>query len=143
MDEAAICAWIENAFADVAVTANDWGTFFLVRPDEKFPFATIVDRDDPYDTFSNLDRPGIFRLTIGVGRDTFRDLFGAPADVPSKGYDFAVLDTLIPHPVYHRQHFVSVLNPSAATFDALKPLIVEAHEIAARRVERGAGREEE
>lgn len=141
MDEAAIRAWIEDAFADVAVTANDWGTFFLVRPDEKFPFATIVGRDDPYDTFSNLDRPGIFRLNIGVGRDTFRELFGAPAEVPSKGHDYAILDTLIPHPVYHRHHFVSVLNPSAATFEALKPLIAEAHEIAARRVVRSTERE--
>ena len=125
------------------MTANDWGTFFLVRPDEMFPFATIVDRDDPNHTFSNLDHPGIFRLNIGVGRDTFHGLFGAPADVPSKGYDYAILDTLIPHPVYHRQHFVSVLNPSAATFEALKQLIAEAHEIASRRVARGAGREED
>jgi hypothetical protein len=143
MDEAAISTWIERAFADVTVTRNDWGIFFLVRPDEKFPFATIVDRDDPYDNLSQLDRPGIFRLNIGVGRDTFRELFGAPVDVPSKGYDFSIIDTLIPHPVYHRQYFVSVLNPSEGTFEALKQLIVEAHDIAARRVARGAGREEE
>ena len=67
MDAYAIRRHIEGAFPDVDVTTNDWGTFFLVRPDEKFPFATIVDKDDPYDNFSNLDRPGVFRLNIGVG----------------------------------------------------------------------------
>ena len=142
MDAEAIRRHIEGAFADVSVTANDWGTFFLVRPDEKFPFATIVDRDDPYDNLSRLDRPGVYRLNIGLGRETFRSMFGPPAEVMEKGHDFAALDTLIPHPVYHRQYFISVLNPSDATFERLKPLLVEAHDIAARRVARGAGRDE-
>jgi hypothetical protein len=139
MTPAAIRAYVEGAFLDVSVTANDWGTFFLVRPDEKFPFVTIVDRDDPYDNLSRLDREGVFRLNIGLGRETFRAMFGPPAQVMAKGHDFAALDVLIPHPVYHRQYFVSVLNPSPATFERLKPLIIEAHDIAARRLARGAG----
>jgi hypothetical protein len=46
----------------------------LFRPDgnapgnRRFPFATVVTNDyDGFDTASNLDRPGIFRLNIAVG----------------------------------------------------------------------------
>jgi hypothetical protein len=43
------------------------------------------------------------------------------------------LDRLMPHPVYATQHWVSILNPSAATFDTVvKPLLDEAHERVAR-----------
>ena len=41
------------------------------------PFATIVTKDyTGFDTASDLNRPGVFRLNVGVGRDTFRALFG-------------------------------------------------------------------
>jgi hypothetical protein len=144
MDAGAIRRHIESRYADCAVTANDYGTFFLVVPDEKFPFATMIDRDDAWDNLSKLDRGGLFRLNIGLGRDTFRAMFGPPAEVEGKGFDYAALDTLFPNPLYHRQHFVSVINPSDATYARLLPLLDEAHDIAAKRVARGAqSREEE
>jgi hypothetical protein len=67
-------------------------------------------------------------LNIGLSRETFRRLF--PADAP---HDYAVLDVLMPHPVYAVQSWVSVLNPSEATFETLKPLLAEAHARAGRR----------
>jgi len=114
-----------------------WGdSFFIYDPDRdldeahRFPFATIVTKDyGDFDNASNLDRPGVFRLNIGVSKETFAKLFGDDGE-----HDFAALDRLIPHPVYGRNHFVSVLNPSAATFESIKPLLKEAHSIAARRV---------
>ncbi len=51
-------------------------------------------------------------------------------------YDFTALDRLMPHPVYGRNHFVCVLNPSDSTFESIKPLLEEAHGIAMGRVER-------
>lgn len=51
--------------------------------------------------------------------------------------DFTVLDRLLPHPVYGRNHFVCVLNPSDATFEALKPHLAEAYAIAVARHRRG------
>src|SRR4029077_9729698 len=51
-------------------------------------------------------------------------------------FDFTALDKLIPHPVYGRNHWVSVLNPGDSTFEAIKPLLHEAHAIAMRRGER-------
>ena len=41
------------------------------------PFATIVTKDYPGSgTSSKLDRPGVFRLNLALGRETFRRLFG-------------------------------------------------------------------
>ena len=78
----------------------------------------------------------MFRLNIGVSRDTFRALFGyAPGEesTASADYDFAALDRLMPHPVYAPQSFVCVLNPSLETFEAVKPLLADAYSIVATR----------
>ena len=75
------------------------------------------------------DRPDVFRLNIGVSRDTFRALFGyAPGEDSAAGavYDFAALDRLMPHPVYASQSWACVLNPSPETFEAVKPLLADA-----------------
>ena len=113
-------------------------------PSRRMPFATIVTKNyGEFDNTSQLDRPGVFRLNIGVSRDTFRALFGyAPGepDEPSAGYDYAALDQLMPHPVYAPQLWVCVLNPSAATFETVKPLLAEAHSLVANRYERRQGR---
>jgi predicted DNA-binding protein (MmcQ/YjbR family) len=60
---------------------------------------------------------------------TYAELFGDESE-----HDFTALDTLIPHPVYGRNHWVSVLNPSESTFESIKPLLHEAHAIAVKRV---------
>jgi Family of unknown function (DUF6194) len=148
LDEAAITRYIATALpgVDVVVASREggapeiaWGdTFFIYDPDRnlddvrRFPFATIVTKDyGDFDNASNLDRPGVFRLNIGVSKKTFAKLFGAESE-----YDFTALDRLLPHPVYGRNHFVCVLNPSAATFELIKPLLKEAHALAMGRIER-------
>src|SRR5207302_8521100 len=99
---------------------------------KRFPFATIVTKDyGDFDSASELDRPGVFRLNIGVSKETHAPLFGANAE-----HDFTALDQLMPHPVYGRNHWVCVLNPSAATFETLKPLLREAYDRAVARIER-------
>ena len=107
----------------------DDNTFFFHGADDRFPFATLVTKDDASDSASKLDRPGVFRLSVGVGKETFRALFG---DEPA-GVDFAALDTLMPHPVYAKMFWVSVINPSGKTFETVKPLIAEARSLAAAR----------
>ena len=103
------------------------------------PFATIVTKDyGEFDNTSQLDRPGVFRLNIGVSRDTFRALFGyAPGeDAPESAnttYDHAALDRLMPHPIYAPQSWVSVLNPSVETFEAVKSLLADAYSRVATR----------
>lgn len=150
MDEAAITRYIATTFAgvDVVVASKEngapeiaWGdSFFIYDPDRdlddarRFPFATIVTKDyGDFDNASNVDRPGVFRLNIGVSKETFAKLFGAEGE-----HDFTQLDRLMPHPVYGRNHFVCVLNPSDSTFDAISPLLREAYEIAVNRLVRRA-----
>jgi hypothetical protein len=145
MDEASITSYISTTFAgvDVVVASREngapevaWGdSFYIYDPNRdfdesrRFPFASLVIQDyGDFDNKSNLNRPGVFRLNIGVSKETYRSLF------PDEGeHDFSALDVLIPHPGYGPNHFVCVLNPSDATFEAVKPLLAEAYEIAVRR----------
>jgi Family of unknown function (DUF6194) len=156
MDEGAIIRYIAENFAGVDVECPDetsiapkiaWGdTFFIYDPERdlepkfRFPFATIVTKDyGDFDRASNLDRPGVFRLNIGVSRDTYGSLVGTPP--PSSGapgvvdtaHDFTALDQIMPHPVYAAQSWVCVLNPSETTFQTVRPLLAEAYELAVKR----------
>jgi len=108
----------------------DDNTFFFHGADNKFPFATIVTKDNEFDSASNLNRPGVFRLNMGVSKETFRGLFG---EAEPSGIDDTALDRLMPHPVYARMYWVSVINPSAATFETVKPLLAEARKLLASR----------
>lgn len=146
MSEAEIIDFISKNFEGVDLTTaskengapeSAWGdSFFFYDPDgsadrdKRFPFATLVVKDYAgFDEESNLNRPGIFRLNIGVGRETFRSLFAEDAK-----HDFTALDTLMPHPVYGAMNWVSVLNPTNETFESkVKPLLQEAYDRAAGR----------
>jgi hypothetical protein len=108
------------------VVAEALGATFFSLAEKHWPnFATIVTTDEHDEgTPSDLARPGVFRLNIGVGRATFERLVGAMG-----APDHAALDRLLPHPVYAKQLWISILNPSDATFrDVVLPLIAEAHD---------------
>lgn len=149
MDQDAIIQYMTETLASLYVLRPTEGpgagdTFFYYDPDgaldlaHSMPFATIVTKDyGEFDNASQLDRPGVYRLNIGVSRDTFRTLFGyAPGEEGAERaeYDFAALDRLMPHPIYAPQSYVCVLNPSAETFaSAVKPLLAEAYTLVATR----------
>ena len=112
MDKAGISHWVTTSFAgvDAAVGSQEagspeisWGdTFFIYDPErnlegaQRLPFATIVTKDyGDFDNASNLDRPGVFRLNIGLSSGTYESLLG-----PTAEHDFTALDRLMPHPVY-------------------------------------------
>ena len=132
LDEAAITSYITGTFEGVETMAAMGYTFFFYGADRMLPFATLASADNEGDRVSNLDRPGVFRLNIGVSRPTFQSLFGA-GKVDTSAYDFTALDTLMPHPDYAAQSFLCVLNPSDATFETLRPLLSEAYNLAVRR----------
>jgi len=120
------------------VTAYD-ATFFSLDPEKHWPnFATIVTTDEHDEgTPSQLHRPDVFRLNIGVSRDTFERLVGADAEP-----DHTALDRILPHPVYARQHWICILNPSRQTFETVVgPLLDEAHRRVAAQGERRAGQD--
>lgn len=129
-------------------------SFFIYDPDRdlpaerQLPYATLV-TGDRYDRVSQLDRDGVYRLNIGLRRQTYRDLFGAPptdrdADgLLDTGHDLTQLDTLLPHPFYASQNWVCVLSPSDATFEqTVRPLLDEAYRLAVRKYTNRTGRHE-
>jgi Family of unknown function (DUF6194) len=105
-----------------------WGDTFATYAGAKQPFATIVAKDyGDFDDASKLDRDGVFRLNVAVGRERFIELLGyAPGSVPA-GIDYTVFDTVLPHPVYAPQAFVCVVNPG----EQARALIEFAHARAA------------
>ncbi len=95
---------------------------------------TVKERDGANDKSSNLNREGVYRINIGVRKDTFLKMFDVVPDRPAKGgvvdmeYDFSQIDRLLPHPIYAWMSWICVLSPSEQTFEKLKPLIAEGYE---------------
>lgn len=133
----AITRYLVETFDDVQVDDATGDLFYCHGSDHMRPFATIVTRDNDFDQVSRLDRPGVYRLNVGLSPATLQAVV-APA--PDGGHDHAALDRLMPHWYYGRAGWLSVLNPSLATFEALKPLLAEAHQAAMQRQAKRAPR---
>ena len=97
---------------------------------------TVKEKDGENDKSSGLNRENIYRVNIGVRKNTFINMFEAVPARPAKGgivdmsFDFTQIDKILPHPVYAWMSWICVLNPSESTFEKLKPLIQEAYEYA-------------
>ena len=129
-----ITEWITATYPETKVASAMGATFFSLS-DKHWPnFATIVTTDEhDLGSPSNLARAGIFRLNIGVGKESFQRLVGSMTDP-----DYAAIDQVLPHPAYGKQRWIAILNPSRETFDdVIKPLIAEAHDRLAK-ARRGA-----
>ena len=114
------------------------GDLFAIHdPDGTYPqrsrqgWATVV---NAHDSASDLDRPGVDRLNIGLPRARFRALVD-----PAAEHDLTALDVLLPHPVYAGYHWVCVLNPER-TWPAVRQLLAEAHAFAVRKHDNAARR---
>lgn len=110
--------------------------FYFVGDDHMLPFVTIANSDSDYDNVSNLSREGVFRVNIGIKRETFDQLIG---DFEADKVDYSQLNILLPHPDYAKQNFVCILNPSGSNIELTKQLIEEAHGLAAERWRRKSG----
>jgi hypothetical protein len=125
-DPEAITRIIQERYPDTDVVEAHRATFFSLDPEKHWPnFATIVTTDEHDEGApSRLSRPGTFRLNMGVGRETFERAVGSIGEP-----DYAAFDRVIPHPVYAKQRWISILNPSDATFqDVVLPLMTEAYD---------------
>ena len=89
-----------------------------------------------------MNRPDVYRLNLGIPKGTFKNIFGDIPQQPAAGeivnteHDFEALDKLMPHPVYGWMSRVCVLNPSANTFEKIKPLIDESVVLAKEKYRR-------
>ncbi|MGW4499557.1 DUF6194 family protein [Micromonospora sp. NPDC004336] len=118
--------------------------FFFAGAERRRPFATIVGHDSPgFDEESRLDRAGVYRLNVELGRVAFQEEFGyPPGDLADHraGIDFAALDEVVPHPVYGAQGWACVVNPGPASAARVEHLLASAHERAVDRERRRARR---
>ena len=132
-----IVARIKNDFEGV-VPKSSWGeTSLFYNPGMALPngvyFYTLKEKNGDNDKASKLDRDGVFRLSIGIAKQSYEKHFGSKPKRPPKGgiidtgHDFTALNTLMPHPIYGWMSWVQVLNPSVSMFEDLLPLIAEAH----------------
>ena len=129
-DPDAITAYIIETWPETIIARAMNATFFSLDEKHWPNFATIVTTDE-HDDASNLSRPGVFRLNIGtLTKETFARLVRGTA-----APDFTELDRILPHPVYAKQRWISILNPSEASFEEIvKPLLAETHDrLAAQR----------
>ena len=124
-DPAEITDWITSTYPDTVIANTMGATFFSLDMSHWPNFATIVTTDEhDMGNPSDLAREGVFRLNIGVGKVTFERLVGSVVDP-----DYAALDTILPHPVYAKQRWISILNPSERTLrETVMPLLTEAHD---------------
>jgi hypothetical protein len=135
LNENAIAQYILTTFAGVETSENYGYTFFFYKSERVLPFVTLIAADNEYDQISQLNRLGVYRLNIGVGRQAFQALFGE-GKVEVGAYDYAALNQIMPHPEYAAQHFVCVLSPSGETLEKVQGLLAQAYEIAVRRHEK-------
>lgn len=143
IDEPTVAAFIEG-FPGLDTMRGPHTRYYFYDPardiphDRRQPFATVVSADE-HDTASDLSRPGVFRLNVGVSRATYRALFGPepPWNLDggpvATGHDFSVLDTFLPHPVYAPLSWICILNPSARNWPQAQEHLREAHGLAKAR----------
>lgn len=134
MDQAEVEKFVAG-LENVQREENFGYVFFFVGDDHCLPFVTIANSDYDYDNGSNLDREGVFRVNIGLSKDTYNNLIGESGAEP---VDYTALNVFLPHPDYSRQHFVCILNPSGDHTEVTRKLIEEAHSIAAARLKAAA-----
>ncbi|WP_199542963.1 DUF6194 family protein [Prauserella sp. PE36] len=116
-----------------------WGDyFFYYAPDGRVPanvqpYGTIVTKNYPGDTESDLEAEDRWRVNIHVGRTALERLTGQGVTDPAEP------DVVLPHPVYGRQGWIAVVNPGERTSAQVLDLLRDAHERAKDRVVRKLG----
>jgi hypothetical protein len=149
VNEVEMSQYILNTFVGVDVVFNADNSFYFynpdpnVPPDHDFPFVTLM-TNDINDTFSNLNRPSVYRLNIGVSKQTFRSLFPkekVESTETDNNYDFTAFDQLMPHPVYGMMYWLCIVNPSDQTLKTnVQPLLDEAYQSAVDKYNKKAAR---
>jgi hypothetical protein len=137
-----IVDYLRTTYPDTDVVDSGGAWFFSLDPERHWPnYATIVSTDD-FDQASNLSRPGVFRLNIGVDRATFERVVGPAGELDESTVDYAVLDRVLPHPVYAAQRWMCILNPGPTTWaEVVIPLLAVAHDrLAAQLARQGRAR---
>ena len=137
---------VETASAGSGAPEVAWGDSFVYYdppgaepepPDHRWPFATLVVHDYAgFDESSRLDRDGVFRVNVNVGKSRFEELVGYPPSQHAErrgAHDYTELDVLLPQPEYGQQAWVCVVSPGATTAGLVRTLLADAADRAAAR----------
>jgi hypothetical protein len=125
--------WILDNYQGVIVTNAYRERSFFYNPDGSLPkgiyFATIKESNGPNDKASNLDREGVYRFSIGVGKKQYQQLFGdvpkrsAKGEIVELDFDFTSMGILMPHPIYAWLGWVCINNPDKNNLELIKHLL--------------------
>ena len=133
MNSSELELWILQNYEGLLVTNAYRERSFFFNPDKSLLkgiyFATIKESDGPNDRASKLDREGIYRLSIGIGKRQYKEMFGEIPKRPAKGnivsldLDFSILNEVVPHPIYAWMGWICILNPELEKIDSIKNLL--------------------
>lgn len=137
---------VQNSFNGLVKNKN-WGEVGLFyNPENKLSkgiyLLTFKEKDGANDKASSVNREDVYRLNLGISKESFCQLFGNKPKRPTAGqiidmpFDFTELNKIMPHPVYCWMSWIFVLNPTKETFDKLFPLIEEAYNMALKKYEK-------
>jgi hypothetical protein len=125
-DRDTLIALITQTWPETVVASLPDAAFFSLDESNWPNYATVV-WSDAFDEGAPSDlsaRDDVYRLNIGVGKESFERLVGGMTDP-----DYAAFDRFVPHPVYGRQRWISIVNPSHETMrERVMPLLTEAHD---------------
>ena len=116
---------LEN-FDGLNILEADGDLFFMHENNSKLPFVTLINKDNDYDSVSNLNREGFFRLNFPINQEIFASKFGGLTKdkklevYMNIGLDFTQEDIILPHPTYGSMNWVCIVNPSKETFETIK-----------------------
>lgn len=127
--------YIKDQLVNVTTSDSMGYRFFFYAEEQILPFATIALSDNEYDKVSDLDRGGIYRVNIGIPKESFTQLF------PNSGaeWDYTALNIFMPHPHYAAQYFICILNPENDQLTATLNHIKAAHLLAQMRYNKKYG----
>ena len=131
-----------------AITSKDGDVFFFYGSESKFPFATIVVKDNEFDHVSNLDRKDFYRLNIGIEKDDFIEMFGEASlkkgigGYLDSGIDFTEENRIMPHPMYGSMYWICIVNPDRDSFSSLMPQLTAAYQKAVEKENKQMSKEE-
>lgn len=134
--------WIGNNYRGLKLIDTYAERSFFYNPDNILPkgvyFATIKLADGPNDKASHLNRDGVYRLSFGIGKKNFTELFGRVPQRPEKGkivdleIDFEEQHVLTPHPIYSWMSWVCILSPQEDQISQVEHLLDFAYEKAVK-----------
>ncbi|MGH3726414.1 MAG: DUF6194 family protein [Mycobacterium sp.] len=125
MDEGAVIEYIVMTFPDLRHEVAEGNWFFFGGVERQVPVITLMS-NEAFDTYSDLARPAVYRLNIGVSGDTFDKAVQTSRDQIVDA-DYTEFDRVLPHPEYGGAKWVCVVNPSEGTFvEVVRPLLDEA-----------------